>query len=72
MFSFIDNSNGCHDIFKRELVYELVLPVVNRYSRLNGVQVHMKKAIKLSGIHVKMELDLPLGEAEPNNIFFVL
>ena len=61
MFEFIRDSNDNHYNFRKELAYELVLPLVSRRSGLSGLRASTKEARRLIGVHVNLESDRPLA-----------
>ena len=55
MFNFISYSNDSHYNFRKELAYELVLPLVSQRSGLSGLRASSKEARRLIGVYVNME-----------------
>ena len=61
MFNLSNDSNDGHYNFRKELTYELVLPLVNWCAGLSGLRARKKKAMKLIGALVNLESGRPLA-----------
>ena len=52
MQKMMNNNQESHYSFKKELSYELVMPLVHRRAQIRGLRSSVKEAMKLVGIEI--------------------